>query len=123
MPNMPYKIKKGLSRGRKPRKISKVLDFTGQHAVMLVEKPQTPRGAGKSIRCVNGKEDQQLITTLEKSVNMVDGLTQELVGNNGLRNKAQTIIGNEVLALMSTEQLNEYAKFIEFKLLTVNYNR
>ncbi|CAG8604058.1 2608_t:CDS:2 [Paraglomus occultum] len=114
---MTYKIKVS-SRGRKSRKVS-VLDFTGRHAVMIVKRSRKPGTTEKARQSINGKEDQQLV---KESVDMVDGLTQELVCDNKHRNKTQINIGSEVLAHMSTEQLNQYARFIAFELLKSQLN-
>ena len=67
-------------RGRKRRTVPRELDFTGYNPIMVVEHPKKQKVAVKGA-AVKGADykGEQLSPMLERSVDIVDELTQELV--------------------------------------------
>ncbi|CAG8508318.1 2454_t:CDS:2 [Paraglomus brasilianum] len=96
-----------LSRGRKRRTVPRELDFTGYNPIMVVEHPKKQKVAVKGA----DYKGEQLSPMLERSVDIVDELTQELVFEYECKTVVNYCIDKQGLKRMTTEELRGYAKF------------
>ncbi|CAG8593437.1 4237_t:CDS:2 [Paraglomus brasilianum] len=90
------------------KKHLRVPDFTGRYHLMRVEKPgssiKKTSAAAKRNKTVGGVNEP------------VQLLADESFNKNNNNSKGNNKIGKEELACMTTEQLNNYARFIDMKL-------
>ncbi|CAG8572838.1 8007_t:CDS:2 [Paraglomus brasilianum] len=101
-----------LARNWKRGNVLTKLDFTGRNPFMVVENLQKQRVIKKD----NYKEEQHLLSTVEKPVDIVDGSAQEPVVEHEHTTMVNNIIGRQEFAQMPTEKLRIYAISLEVTL-------
>ncbi|CAG8490415.1 575_t:CDS:2, partial [Paraglomus occultum] len=95
------------TRGRKRKTPPKDLDPTGRNHFMVVEKRRVTE------KRADVKREQRLSSTVEQTVSIVNEPTQKPAAKHEHTDILTINIERQELALMTTEELRTYAKYIE----------